>query len=317
MSELIQKAKETARDLHEGKAYGKNSNMFEQIKGLVEVLDTYTTLNGKEKETLIAAAWLSKSIEHSKLAEGKNALDVQGIQALCGNDVAEIVQQLCTEEAKEKAAEKQYKADQLAKGIAEQDVKSEPKDAIWLKKSIDAQGLSHASREILMAEKQSNFINDADTSKTKKGHAWHIEYYLTRMLMVEALKDTNPQLYKNLRDLAVKGVSAHMQEAHNKEGKETSAVCLEIVRNKSNIPLTPQMEKLMQTRASLVHDAHQDAHRALNPSKEAARTTLKTATLSAEELKKMNSPAKTQGQKTLDFTNKTVFTYVYGKGVER
>lgn len=319
MSELITKAVEVARDLHEGKAFGKDSNMFEQIHGLVDVLDAYTTLSGTEKEELIAAAWLSKAIEPSKVADTKKPLEFSEIQSLFGNNVANTVQELCTEEAKEKAAEKKYKADQLANGVAQENVKSEPKDAIWLKKSIDAQGLSQTAREILMAEKKSNFVNDANTAKTKKGYAWHIEYYLTRMLMVTALKETNLHLYKDLRDLAVKGISAHLLDAQAKEGKNPIDVCQDIVRNKSNMTMTPEMEKLMATRMNLIHSAYELTHKeVISQQKNTVHTTVGTRTTSLEQLAQMSKAAPVKShQKPLDFTNKSVFTYVYGKGVTR
>lgn len=257
-------AEQLARSLHEGKEYGKNSNMYEQIKSLVTVLDEYTTLQGTDKENLLAAAWLSKSIEPSKLAPGKEALSLEAIADACGQQTAEIVNELCTQEKKEKDAEKAYKQSQLNAGVPEDALRKEPKDSVWLKKSQDAIHLSHGAREILMAEKQSNFINDADTSHTKKGYAWHIEYYMTRMLMVEALKDTNPKLYKDLRDLAVTGIAAHIADGVEKEGLKAENICQDLVRDKSDIMLSEPMIKIMSERPALVQDAYHKAKQLLN-----------------------------------------------------
>lgn len=257
-------AEQLAHSLHEGKEYGKNSNMYEQIKCLVEVLDQYTTLQGADKENLLAAAWLSKAIESSKLAPGKEALTLEGITEACGHQTADIVNELCTQEKKEKDAEKAYKQIQLNAGVPEDSLRKEPKDSVWLKKAQDALHLSHGAREILMAEKQSNFINDADTSRAKKGYAWHIEYYMTRMLMVEALKDTNPRLYKDLRALAVNGIAAHIADGALKEGLKAENICQDLVRDKSDIMLSESMIKIMGERPALVQDSYHKAKQLLN-----------------------------------------------------
>lgn len=261
---IVLKAQELAYLLHNGKEYGRNSNMYEQIKALVEVLNPYTTLQGQDKDTLLAAAWLSKSNEPSKLGPEQQPLSISDISSIFGADVSKIVDELCTEEKKEKEAERAYKQGQLDQGVKQEDLKKEPKESVWLKKSIAALTLSHGAREILMAEKQSNFINDADTTRTKKGYAWHIEYYTTRMLMVEALKDTNPQLYKGLRDLAVSGIAAHIVDAYQKEGLTPEAICDKLVKNKSNILLSQEMSKIAGATSLLVNDAYQKAKKLIN-----------------------------------------------------
>lgn len=264
LNNIVHIAQNIAHSLHAGKEYGKNSNMYEQIKGLVQVLDKYTTLQGTEKDNLLAAAWLSKSIEPSKIVEGKVALTLESIAQSCGTKVADIVNELCTEEKKEKDAEKAFKQEQLDAGVNEENLKKESKDTVWLKKSVDALNLSHGAREILMAEKQSNFINDADTSRTKKGYTWHIEYYMTRMLMVEALKETNLELYNDLRTLAVKGIAAHIVDGMQKEGLSPEEICSDLVKDKSNIMLSEDMIRIMSERPLLVNASYNQALNFLN-----------------------------------------------------
>lgn len=60
---LIETARETAKRLHQGKAFGKDSNMFEQLEGTVKALEEFSGLTGRERDNVIAAAYLSKCQE--------------------------------------------------------------------------------------------------------------------------------------------------------------------------------------------------------------------------------------------------------------
>ena len=55
--------------------------------------------------------------------------------------------------------------------------------------------MSPQAQEILLAEKIMNFETSRDRPNPKKPLSWHQEYFHTRMIMVDALKDVNPQLY--------------------------------------------------------------------------------------------------------------------------
>lgn len=181
----LSKCHRKAAELHKGVVYGAGANMFDQVTRTAALLHTTSSLAGRERTDAICAALLHKCFEEKRIAEGQKPMTHEEVVALAGPEVAAIIAELRREpEDKNKS-----KMDQ------------------WKEKAAWAQTLSPAAREILLAEKIVNFETSRDNPNTSKALSWHIDYFNTRMLMVEAIKDTNPALYKEavaVKDAALK-----------------------------------------------------------------------------------------------------------------
>ena len=174
MTPLEQKCLHYAEKLHSNVVYGGGLVMLDQVKGTTELVAEKSALAPADKEVAVCAALLHKSWETKRITEGVAPLTNQDVAHIAGTKVAEVVAELASEPEPE--------------GVTKQEE--------WNIKTEWAKTLSPAAQEILLAEKIMNFRVSRDKPNMKKPLAWHAEYFKTRMLMVEALKDVNPALYK-------------------------------------------------------------------------------------------------------------------------
>lgn len=182
MTNAINQAKEIATKLHAGVVYGGGMNMLDQVRQTAELIEQNTIL--ENKDAVVTAAWLHKCREIKRIADGQKPLSIYDVKKQFGTKVAQIVSEL--------ASEPDENPDFT-------------KTQLWEDKTKWASTLSKEAQEILLAEKICNFETSCNKPNPKKEPAWHIDYFKTRMIMVEALKDVNPKLYTIARDLADKG----------------------------------------------------------------------------------------------------------------
>ena len=205
-NEKLALAENTAKFWHKGVSYGgkkctsldDESGMFAQVKGTAEKVSTF--YQGEDKQEIILAAYLYKALEVEKLNE--RALEARGkatkedvLRAIAHNfspEVASIVEELA--------------------GEPEED-KSQTKEQQWQEKTKWAMGLSHQAKVILLAEKLQNFEVSYENPNPKKPPEWHVEYYKTRMIMVEALRNDCPALYEECVKYFSLGVNARSKES--------------------------------------------------------------------------------------------------------
>lgn len=173
MTQLENKCLYYADRLHNGVVYGGGMVMLDQIKGTTNFVKKYSNLMGDEKETAVCAALLHKCFEKKRIADSVSPLTMEDVKQIAGEKVLSIIQELATEP----------------------EDKNKTKLAQWEEKAQWAKGLSPQAQEILLAEKIMNFETSRDKPNPSKPLAWHKEYFQTRMVMVDALKDVNPTLY--------------------------------------------------------------------------------------------------------------------------
>ncbi|MBR4927276.1 MAG: hypothetical protein IKY98_03005 [Alphaproteobacteria bacterium] len=173
MSELENKCLYYATRLHEGVVYGGGMVMLDQVKGTTDLVKKHSALTGEEKEIAVCAALLHKCFEKKRIAEGVSPLTMDQVKQIAGAKVLSVIQELASEPEDE----------------------SKTKVEQWKEKAEWAKTLSPQAQEILLAEKIMNFETSRDKPNPKKPLAWHQEYFQTRMIMVDAVKDVNPQLY--------------------------------------------------------------------------------------------------------------------------
>lgn len=174
MTELENKALYYATRLHEGVIYGGGMVMLDQVKGTTKLVKEHSTLKGEEKDIVVCASLLHKCFETKRIAEGVAPLTAEQIEQIAGSKVLSVIQELMTEPEDE----------------------NKTKTEQWKEKAEWAKTLSPHAQEILLAEKIMNFQTSRDRPNPKKPLSWHQEYFQTRMIMVDALKDVNPELYK-------------------------------------------------------------------------------------------------------------------------
>ncbi|MDD3668936.1 MAG: hypothetical protein PHX68_01425 [Alphaproteobacteria bacterium] len=186
MTPLENKCLHEARRLHADVAYGGGRTMLDQVMETALLINLCTDLSIEDRETAICAALLHKCFEPKRIVQGAAPLTEGDVRRLAGDKVLSVVRELMTEpEDKTKS-----KRDQ------------------WAEKAQWAKGLSQPAREILLAEKIVNFTTSRDRPNPSKPPEWHLEYFDTRMLMVEALKDTNNTLYRIACQMKAHGVCA-------------------------------------------------------------------------------------------------------------
>lgn len=169
MTEQELKCLHCAEVLHNGVTYGDGLSMLEQITHTANLVYGNTILTGEEAKTVYCAALLHKCFEPKRIVKWQLPLSEETVRRIAGDKVLAVVNEL--------------------RGEPEDENKS--KHDQWVEKAKWAKGLSHAAREILLAEKVINFRTSRDKPNPQKPLAWHLEYLETRMLMVEAIKDTN------------------------------------------------------------------------------------------------------------------------------
>lgn len=200
MTVVLNKCAHYAKQLHEDVVYGGGLNMMDQINGTVALVAKYSRLTGADKETALAAAFLHKCFEPKRIKEGVEPLTMDQVEKIAGPQVRAVVEELSTEPETETLS----KVDQ------------------WKEKAEWAQKLSPAAQEILLAEKVLNFEVSRDRPNPKKPLTWHKEYFETRMLMVDKIKDTNPELYRvatQTRDQALVKINALLLKQSGHDGR--------------------------------------------------------------------------------------------------
>ncbi|MBP5534970.1 MAG: hypothetical protein J6Y03_05670 [Alphaproteobacteria bacterium] len=212
-NEKLALAENTAKFWHKGVDYGgkkctgpdDESGMFAQVKGTAQKVSAFYHINVEdkqqveEKQQIVLTAYLYKALEVKRLNEKaiearKNATKEDVLRAIAHNfspEVASIVEELA--------------------GEPEED-KSQTKEQQWQEKTKWAMGLSHQAKVILLAEKLQNFEVSYKNPNPKKPPEWHIEYYKTRMIMVEALRDACPALYEECVKYFSLGVNSLSKE---------------------------------------------------------------------------------------------------------
>ncbi len=174
MSDKIEYAKILASRLHKDVVYGGGLNMLNQVQRTAELVSK----SGADEATVIAA-WLHKCQEAKRISPEAAPLELDFVRKHFGDKVAQIVKEVSSEpEEKEGQTKKEQ----------------------WEEKSEWAKGLSKEAQTILLAEKVCNFEVSRDKPNPKKPLPWHLEYFDTRMIMVNQIGKANPYL----KELAVK-----------------------------------------------------------------------------------------------------------------
>lgn len=200
MTELENKCLYHATRLHEGVTYGGGMVMLDQVKGTTELVQKHSTLDKEDKEVAVCASLLHKCFETKRIAEGVSPLTPEQIKQIAGPKVLSVIQELMTEPEDENKTKKEQ----------------------WEEKAEWAKTLSPQAQEILLAEKIMNFQTSRDKPNPKKPLSWHQEYFQTRMILVDSLKDVNPELYKiavQTKDEGLKKIVA-MQKMLANGGRE-------------------------------------------------------------------------------------------------
>ncbi|MBR5130125.1 MAG: hypothetical protein IKV03_02750 [Alphaproteobacteria bacterium] len=161
---------ERAFSWHKGVEYGCGLSMTNQLNGTANAIDQFYT--GSDKKDILITALLSKAWEASRQNEitKNNPQSRTSYEALVedfGNSIADNIKALSTEP----------------------DTKDWHEIAMWASKQ------NQQVQTVLLAEKLQNFIVSRDRPNPKKSPDWHINYYNTRMIVVEALREACPALY--------------------------------------------------------------------------------------------------------------------------
>ncbi len=200
MTPLMNKCLHQAKRLHNDVVYGGGLVMLDQVLGTTDLIKKHTQFTGKDREVVVCAALLHKCFEEKRIADGVQPMSMDEVEKLAGPKVRSIIEELASEPENESLS----KEDQ------------------WKEKAEWAKGLSKEAQEILLAEKVMNFRVSRDKPNPKKPLAWHKQYYETRMLMVEALREANPALYRiavQTKDEGLVKIQA-MQKAMMKDGRD-------------------------------------------------------------------------------------------------
>ncbi len=218
----LAKALELATNWHSGVVYGGGMKMLEQVIG------TYTHILDKYKEDdiqeVLMTALLSKAWEHKRRTL---AVNIESIAPELRTDenmsvVADISNQKYSKDVREALMEKicntnpdaSTAPDNLEKVFGKCVVDNvramslEPDLKDWHAMAAWAEQQNNQVKAVLLAEKLQNFVVSRDNPNPKKEPAWHINYYHTRMIMVEAIKEASHELYTECVKVADQGIDA-------------------------------------------------------------------------------------------------------------
>ncbi len=206
------------QDWHGDVVYGGGLVMTEQLIGTVNKIKKF--YKGSNEDNILLAAHLYKAIDRKRLNEDtteiikqaglydENAdfltrafesdadLHSRNTYAAIAEDfspeVADIVKEICSEP---------------------QEKEGQSKTEQWEEKAAWAKELSKEAQVILLAEKLQNF----EVSRSKPNPKWppqkHIDYYNTRMIMVNTLKSASPELYQECVNVAQAGIAVQQMKA--------------------------------------------------------------------------------------------------------
>ena len=205
----IEEAKKVMHQLHDGEKYGGGLVMSDQVQGTVDKINAF--YEGENKDDVITAAYLHKCREKKRInPENLIPYTISDVKEVFGQKVARIVSEISSEPSDE-ALKGQIAA--VKQGHPE--VELSDKQIEWTILSGWAKGLSREAQAILLAEKLQNFEVSRDNPNESNPISWHREYYETRMIMVEAIKDASPALYNQcvtVRDEGLRALDARMIE---------------------------------------------------------------------------------------------------------
>lgn len=216
---MINKCLYQAEKLHKGVVYGGGLVMLDQVVRTADVLKESLEGSEAEKSKAVCVALLHKCFEPKRISEGVEPLTIEQVAHLGGAEVARVVAELATEPAESDSMSKarayvvneaniekylkdasegvkQFFKDSLNPSIAKAECPKKTKAEEWQEKAEWAKTLSPLAQQVLLAEKVVNYEVSRDRPNMKKPLSWHKEYYETRQLMVEAIKEASPELYK-------------------------------------------------------------------------------------------------------------------------
>lgn len=168
---------------HNGVVYGGGMVMTDQLNGTASAVDKY--YKGPDKTEVLITALLSKAWEEKRHNE-----ETKG-NPNAGTSYADLLKNFGL-----------TVAENIRAMSSEPDLKDWHEMAAWAKKQ------NPQVQVVLLAEKLQNFIVSRDKPNPKKEPAWHINYYNTRMVMVEALREACPALYVECVKVAEQGIAA-------------------------------------------------------------------------------------------------------------
>ncbi len=201
----IQEAKEIMHKLHDGVEYGGGLVMSEQVQGTVDKIRTI--YKGPHKAVAVMAAYLHKAMEAKRinpelLVNGQSPYKYEDIQEIFGTKTAMIVNELASEPS-DKKIDPRFNRSELEVAVGQWRARNPEfldddltnKEFEWMALADWAKGLSTEAQIILLAEKLQNFEVSRDKPNMKKPLEWHKEYYETRMIMCDSIREVSPQLY--------------------------------------------------------------------------------------------------------------------------
>lgn len=179
---------ERAYQWHSGVEYGGGLVMTNQLNGTANAIDAHYT--GEDKTEVLITALLSKAWESKRHNE-----ETKNNPQLARNSYEALVEDF---------------GQKIADNI--QDMSTEPDTKDWHEMAAWAQKQNPQVQAVLLAEKLQNFIVSRDKPNPKKEPAWHINYYNTRMIMVEALREACPALYVECVKVSEQGIAAQKRK---------------------------------------------------------------------------------------------------------
>ena len=172
---------------HAGVEYGGGLVMTNQVNGAANAIDIH--YKGMDKIAVLITALLSKAWETKRLnEETKNNPNARNSYDALVEDFGKNI------------------ADNIKAMSTEPDTKDWYEMAAWAEKQ------NPQVQAVLLAEKLQNFIVSRDNPNPKKEPAWHINYYNTRMIMVEALREACPALYVECVKVSTQGIKAQQRK---------------------------------------------------------------------------------------------------------
>mgnify|MGYP003571360734 CR=1 FL=1 len=218
----IKQCQEMALRLHAGVEYGKGLSMLDQVNETAALVQEKSNLPSDKKTDVICAAYLHKSQEVKRIAEGQSPLTDNEIAELAGQNVAKIVQ-ILHQEPEDKNKTKQQQWEEKAEWARSLSAKAQ---------NANDKFIAHAVQEILLAEKVQNFRTSRDKPNPKKTPIWHKQYYATRMVLVEALRDVNPALCNEAKLTKEQGIKKLEAQNMDKRGLPYSQVLQQFINQR-------------------------------------------------------------------------------------
>ena len=172
---------------HSGVEYGGGLVMTNQLNGTANAIDIH--YKGEDKTEVLITALLSKAWEIKRHNETtKNNPNAR-------NSYADLVED-------------------FGKNIADnvKAISTEPDTKDWGEMAAWAEKQNSQVQAVLLAEKLQNFIVSRDNPNPKKEPVWHINYYKTRMIMIEALREACPALYVECVKVSEQGIKAQQRK---------------------------------------------------------------------------------------------------------